>query len=413
MKVLLISQHFYPENFKCNDVAFELVRRGYEVTVLAGIPNYPFGKFFDGYGLLKRRVERVEGVKVIRAAVVPRGDGGAIRLALNYFSFAFTASIRALFLALKHKYDLILVHETSPVTVGIPAVLVKKLWGIPLYFWVLDLWPESLSAAGGVTNKHVLSFFTGITKWIYRNSTKILMSSQGFERSILEKGNFKDKLVYFPNWADNALQQKDDYNLPPLPEGFKVMFAGNMGEAQDFYHLMETANILKGDKNIHLLLVGDGRKRIWVEQYIKEHNLQDTVHWLGCHPLEAMPSFFEQADVMLVTLKDNLIFNLTAPAKIQAYMSAGKPIVAMLNGEGARIVEAAECGFSTNAGNSDGLAKLIRALYNMNKEELHRLGRNGCRFGRQHFDFSSRIDHLCELMNENMKVITRYNKTYG
>lgn len=398
MKVLLISQHFYPENFKCNDVAVELVRRGYEVTVLAGIPNYPSGKFFDGYGLLKRRVERVEGVKVIRAAVVPRGDGGAIRLALNYFSFAFTASIRALFLALKHKYDLILVHETSPVTVGIPAVLVKKLWGIPLYFWVLDLWPESLSAAGGVTNKHVLSFFAGITKWIYRNSTKILMSSQGFERSILEKGNFKDKLVYFPNWADNALQRKDDYNLPPLPEGFKVMFAGNMGEAQDFYHLMETANILKGDENIHLLLVGDGRKRIWVEQYIKEHNLQDTVHWLGRHPLEAMPSFFEQADVMLVTLKDNLIFNLTAPAKIQAYMSAGKPIVAMLNGEGARIVEAAECGFSTNAGNSDGLAKLIRALYNMNKEELHRLGRNGSRFGRQHFDFSSRIDHLCELM---------------
>lgn len=413
MKVLLISQHFYPENFKCNDVAFELVRRGYEVTVLAGIPNYPFGKFFDGYGLLKRRVERVEGVKVIRAAVVPRGDGGAMRLALNYFSFAFTASIRALFLALKNKYDLILVHETSPVTVGIPAVLVKKLWGIPLYFWVLDLWPESLSAAGGVTNKHVLSFFTGITKWIYRNSTKILMSSQGFERSILEKGNFKGKLVYFPNWADNALQQKDDYNLPPLPEGFKIMFAGNMGEAQDFYHLMETANILKEDKNIHLLLVGDGRKRIWVEQYIKEHNLQDTVHWLGRHPLEAMPSFFEQADVMLVSLKDNLIFNLTAPAKIQAYMSAGKPIVAMLNGEGARIVEAAKCGFSTNAGNSYGLAKLIRALYNMNKEELHRLGRNGSRFERQHFDFGSRIDHLCELMNENMKVITRYNKTYG
>lgn len=400
MKVLLISQHFYPENFKCNDVAFELVRRGYEVTVLAGIPNYPLGKFFDGYGLLKRRVERVEGVKVIRAAVVPRGDGGAIRLALNYFSFAFTASLRALFLTLRHKYDLILVHETSPVTVGIPAVLVKKLWGIPLYFWVLDLWPESLTAAGGVTNKHVLSFFTGITKWIYRNSTKILMSSQGFECSILEKGDFKDKLVYFPNWADNALQQKGDYNLPPLPEGFKVMFAGNMGEAQDFYHLMETANILKGDKNIHLLLVGDGRKREWVEQYIKENNLQDTVHWLGRHPLEAMPSFFEQADVMLVSLKDNLIFNLTAPAKIQAYMSAGKPIVAMLNGEGARIVEAAECGFSTNAGNAAGLAKLIRALYKMDKEELHQLGRNGSRFGREHFDFSCIIDHLCELMNE-------------
>lgn len=413
MKILLISQHFYPENFKCNDIAFELVRRGYDVTVLTGIPNYPTGKFFDGYGLFKRRVERVKGVKVVRAAVVPRGDGGTVRLALNYFSFAFTASLRGLYLSWRNKYDLILVHETSPVTVGIPAVLVKKLWGIPMYFWVLDLWPESLSAAGGVTNKYVLSFFTVITKWIYRNSTQILMSSRGFERSILEKGDFADKLVYFPNWADTVLLQKNEYPLPLLPEGFRVMFAGNMGEAQDFDHLMETAHLLKENRNIHFLLVGDGRKRVWVERYIQDHNLQETVHWLGRYPLEAMPSFFEQADVMLVTLKNNIIFNLTAPAKIQAYMSAGKPIIAMLNGEGARIVEEAECGFSTTAGNAVGLAKLIRTLHKMGEEDLLKLGRNGCRFCEVHFDFNKRVDHLCEMMNENLRVITGYNKTYG
>lgn len=413
MKILLISQHFYPENFKCNDVAFELVRRGYEVTVLAGIPNYPLGKFFNGYGLFKKRVEMVKGVKVIRVSVVPRGDGGTIRLALNYFTFALTASVRVLFMSLRHKYDMILVHETSPITVGIPAVLVKKLWGTPLYFWVLDLWPESLSAAGGINNKYVLGFFTGITKWIYRNSTKILISSKGFECSILEKGDFANKLVYFPNWADIVLHQKIEYNLPPLPEGFRVMFAGNMGEAQDFDHLMETAYLLKEFKSIHFLLVGDGRKRAWVEKYIKDFRLQETVHWLGHHPLKAMPSFFEQADVMLVSLKDNLIFNLTAPAKIQAYMSAGKPIVAMLNGEGARIIEEAKCGLSTNAENNVGLANLIRTLYNMDKKELFQLGRNGFLFGKKHFDFKGRMDHLCELMNGNIRIITRYNKTYG
>ena len=254
MKILLISQHFYPEDFKCNDVAFELVRRGHEVTVLAGIPNYPLGKFFDGYGLFTKRVEMLNGVKVIRSAVVPRGKGGAIRLALNYFSFAFSASVRALFISVRHKYDIILVHETSPVTVGIPAVLVKKLVGIPLYFWVLDLWPESLSAAGGINNKYILGFFNGITKWIYRNSTRILISSKGFEQSILEKGDFTNKLVYFPNWADKVLLNKNEYPLTLLPEGFRVMFAGNMGEAQDFDHLMETACLLREEKDIHFLL---------------------------------------------------------------------------------------------------------------------------------------------------------------
>lgn len=407
MKILLISQHFYPENFKCNDVAFELVRRGHEVTVLAGIPNYPLGKFFDGYGLFTKRVEILNGVKVIRSTVVPRGKGGAIRLALNYFSFAFSASVRALFMSVRHKYDIILVHETSPVTVGIPAVLVKKIVGIPLYFWVLDLWPESLSAAGGINNKYILGFFSGITKWIYRNSTRILISSKGFEQSILEKGNFANKLVYFPNWADKALLNKTEYPLPLLPEGFRAMFAGNMGEAQDFDHLMETACLLKEEKDIHFLLVGDGRKRLWVEQFIKDNKLQETVHWLGRHPLEAMPSFFEKADVMLVSLKDNLIFNLTVPAKVQAYMSAAKPIVSMMNGEGGRIIEEAQCGFSTNAGNAMELAKLIRDAYGMEKNALRRLGENGCQFCRQHFDFTRRMNHLCEMMGENITVTTR------
>lgn len=403
MRILLISQHFYPENFKCNDVAFELVRRGHQVVALAGIPNYPLGKFFDGYGLFRKRVEMVEGVKVIHSAVVPRGKGGAIRLALNYFSFAFSASVHVLCMAVHHKYDMVLVHETSPVTVGIPAVLMKKLCGIPMYFWVLDLWPESLSAAGGITNRYILGFFTGITKWIYRNSTRILMSSRGFEQSILEKGDFADRLVYFPNWADRDLLQKKTYSLPPLPTGFRLMFAGNMGEAQDFEHLMEAACLLKGEKNIHFLLVGDGRKRVWVEQYISDNGLQDTVHWLGRHPLEAMPSFFEQADVMLLSLKDSLIFNLTAPAKIQAYMSAGKPILAMMNGEGSRIVSEAQCGFSTNAGNSVALAGLIRKMYAMEKDELCLLGRNGRQFGERYFDFKKSVDHLCGMMDENIK----------
>ena len=405
MKILLVSPHFYPEDFKCNDVAFELAKRGYEVTVLSDIPNYPLGKFFDGYGVSKKRKEVVQGVTIHRVLVIPRGNGRAIRLALNYLSFAFFASVKAFFMALFHKYDAILVHETSPITVGIPALVVKKMQQIPLYFWVLDLWPESLSAAGGISNKRVLNFFANIAKWIYRNSQRILISSRGFEESIKEKGDFADKLVYFPNWADKALLEKKEYVLPDMPQkGLKVMFAGNMGEAQDFDHIMETASLLKEEKHIHFVFVGDGRKRPWIEQVIEEKGLQETVHWVGRHPLEAMPSFFEAADIMLVTLKDEPIFNLTAPAKIQAYMSAGKPIVAMMNGEGARIIEDAQCGYSAQAANAEKLAEIILKMDALGEKARNQMGENGKIYCKQHFDWEKCMNHLCEILEERQMI---------
>ncbi len=400
MRVLLISQYFYPEQFKCNDVANELVKRGHEVTVLTGIPNYPRGRFFNGYGVFRRRHERMDGYDVYRALLIPRGNGGAVRLVLNYFSYAFFATFWAVWLVLTRKYDAILVHETSPITVGIPAVIAKKLKGIPMYFWVLDLWPESLTAAGGITNKYVLGFFTKMTQWIYRNSEKILISSKGFEESIIEKGDFRDKLVYFPNWADRALEGNSDYELPAMPSGFKVMFAGNIGEAQDFDHIMEAALLLRERTDIHFVLVGDGRKKPWVENYVRENSLQGTVHCLGRHPLESMPLFFEQADAMLVTLKDEPIFNLTAPAKIQAYMSAGKPIVAMMNGEGPRLVAEAEAGVSVAAGDSAGLASAILQLVSMPHSDLVRWGLNGKAYCDRNFNLDKCIDHLVDVIGK-------------
>lgn len=402
-KILIISPHFCPENFKCNDVAFELARRGYDVTALSDIPNYPGGKFFDGYGLFKRRRETVNGVKIIRTAVIPRGDGSGKMLALNYMSFAFTACIRAFFMGLFHRYDTILVHETSPITVGLPAVIIKKLQKkTKLLFWVLDLWPESLQVAGGINNKKILGFFEGIAKLCYRNSDKILMSSKGFAQSICEKGNFADKLVYFPNWAEDALTYATDYKMPELPEGFKVMFAGNIGEAQDFDHTLEAAKILhdEGRDDIHFVLVGDGRKREWVEAYVKENNLGDTVHWVGRHPLESMGKFFASADVLYFALKDSLIFNLTCPAKVQAYMSAGKPILAMLNGEGANVVRDASCGFSVSAGDSKALAETIKMMSGLPKEELAKMGQSGKEYCAEHFSFKGNMDKLKQLIND-------------
>lgn len=404
MKILICTNHFYPETFRCNDVAFELVKKGHDVTVLTAIPDYPKGKFFDGYGVFKRRIESVNGVKVIRGFIVARGSGGSIRVVLNYFSYFVSSCLIAIYLGLFKRYDKILVHETSPVMIGVPAIIVKKLKKIPMFFWVLDLWPESLQAAGGINNPIILKVFRRLTTWIYKNSDKILISSKGFEESIMEKGNFADKIVYFPNWADRALGQIENRELKidnfEWPNGFIAMFAGNIGEAQDFDHIMEAARLLKDEKNIHIVLVGDGRKRPWVEQFRDEHDLQETVHWLGRHPIEAMPYFFEKADVMLMTLKDVSIFNLTAPAKLQAYQSAGKPIVAMMNGEGARLVSEAQCGRSVAAGDSEALAKTLLEMSKMNKSTLVEMGKNGKEYQLKHFEMDRAINHL-ELILKN------------
>lgn len=394
MRILLVSPHFHPENFKCNDVAFELSRRGHEVTVLSDIPNYPGGHFFRGYGLFRRRRERVAGVDIVRVAVVPRGDAGPLRLALNYASFVLTGTAWAVWLALTRRFDAVLVHETSPVTVGIPALLVKKWQRIPLYFWVLDLWPESLTAAGGVRNRYVLSLFARLARTLYRHSRRILISSRGFEESICAKGPFVERIEYFPNWPDKAFSSHADYSLPPMPEGFIVMFAGNIGEAQDFESLMAAALRLKDERGIHFVLVGDGRKKPWVDRFVQENGLQATVHCLGRHPLESMPKFFASADAMIVSLKDEMIFRLTAPAKLQAYMSAGKPILGMISGEGNRLIAEARCGMAVDAGQAEAFAGIVRRMAAMTEKEREELGRNGLDYGREHFDFCRSMDKL-------------------
>lgn len=384
MNILLITNHFHPEEFRCNDLAFELVQRGHTVSVLTAIPDYPKGKFHKGYGIFRKRVEWVNGVKVYRSFIIPRGDGGALRLMLNYGSSLLAQCWDAFWLGLFGRYDYVLVHETSPVMVGIPGVIVSKMKRIPMDFWVLDLWPESLQDAGGINNSKVLGLFSKLTTWIYKHSCKILISSRGFRESICEKGDFESKLVYFPNWADMALEDtkgiagqacnEGNVDGVELPEGFKVMFAGNIGEAQDMDNLMLTALELKEEKDIHFCIVGDGRKRPWVEDFVKEHGLEDTIHLLGRHPIETMPAFFAAADVLLVTLKDSKIFNRTAPAKIQAYMNAGKPIAAMMNGEGPAIIEESGCGRSVPAGDYFGFANLIKTMKYTDKQALMQMG---------------------------------------
>lgn len=399
MKILFVCQYFYPEVFRGNDIALHWAEDGHEVHVVTGIPNYPDGVFHQGYGWFKKRHEVVNGVKVTHLPIIPRGNN-KIMLMLNYFSYLIVGWVYMLFHALFHKYDRVFVQQLSPVMMSAPGVLYKRIRKTPLYTWVLDLWPESLTAAGGINNKYVLAFFKHYVKSEYKHSDKILISSRSFEKSILEYGDYKDKIVYYPQWSDASPNDNVNKNdtLPELPEGFKLMFAGAVGEAHGFECTMEAARLTKEQKEIKWVIVGDGRKLEWVREYVKEHGLEETVYTLGRFPAEAMPWFFGQADVMIVTLSDDPLFKLYAPAKISSYMAAGKPIVAVLNGEGAEMIRDAGCGWTLAAGDAEGFAKLAIDLSRKDASELAAKGANAAKYYDEHFVKEKCLKKLDDLM---------------
>ena len=407
MKICIFTNHFYPEDFKVNDIAFELAKSGYDVTVLTAIPDYPKGKFYEGYSLFKRRREVVNGVNVIRLPLIPRGKGGAIRLMLNYLSYYFCLSIFTFFHSFKHKYDRIFVHLTSPFFIGVCAKKMSKRQKIPLFFWVLDLWPESLISAGGISNPLIIKTQIKMVQKVYDQCSKILISSKGFEKSICEKGDYKDKLVYFPNWAEevksNVPEDFDIKSITPFNEDgiFIILFAGNIGEAQNLDTVIETAKILKDEKKIKFVFIGDGRRREHLQQIVKEYELEETVFFPGRFPIETMPVFMNAASVLLFSLKDELCFNLTVPAKVQFYMSQGKPILAMINGDGAELVKEADCGIAVAAGDFKGLAEAVKKMATMDERNLCTFGKNGKRFYEENFRKALRIEQLENLLYEN------------
>ena len=384
MRLLIITNHFYPESFRINDIAFDRVLRGDEVTVLTGIPDYPEGHYHKGYSLFKRRVEWVNGVKVVHVPLIPRGNGNKIRMMLNYASSVFFFFFYGWYQALAHKYDAVFVHDTSPAFISLPAITVSKVQKIPLYHWILDMWPESLTA-GGIQGGKIYTYILKMMKRIYKRDTEILITSRGFKSLLMERGVPEEKITYLPNWNDDAISAVDESVLPPLPDGFIIMFAGNLGFAQNMEKLLAAANEMKNEKDIHWVFVGDGRKKPWMDEYVKENHLEETVHLLGRYPIETMGAFFKKADVMLVALNDVLVFNMTLPAKVQAYMAAGKPILASLCGEGAEIIRDANCGWSVPSNDYKALAAMASKIAKMNKKELADLGQNARSYYEQNF----------------------------
>lgn len=399
MRILLVTQYFYPEVFKSNDLAFELVKRGHEVDALVGIPNYPEGKYFKGYGLFKKRHEVVNGVNVYRVFQTPRGKGGW-RLPVNYFSFVISGCLRVLFqFAWKKKYDCIIGHEPSPIFQAYPALLLRKLCRIPFYYWIMDLWPDSMKSGGGVKNEKLLNFVDKLVKGIYRQTDKILITSERFREPIAAKGDFAGKIIYFPNWSDDILQMDDSYEIPKLPKGFKIMIAGNLGKSQNLEAVTEVMVGLKDEPDVKWVFVGGGSRKEWLENFIKEHGLEDKAVCLGQYPFKAMPAFYKQADAMLVTLRAGFPhLEAVVPARLQSYMSAGRPVLAMIGCGGADIINESQCGYAVPAGDSAAMIKVIKDKVLVNKETFEQMGANGREFYLKNFRLSDCINNLGKII---------------
>jgi colanic acid biosynthesis glycosyl transferase WcaI len=398
MKLLIVTQYFWPESFRINDIAVSLVERGHEVTVLTATPNYPEGKFFKGYNWLQKSKENYKGVNILRVPVIARGKKSKIKLLLNYLSYAFSASLCGPFIC-PSKIDLVLVLQLSPVTIGIPGIVMKKLKKAPLFFWVQDLWPESLTAVGVIKPSSViLKPIIKLVEYLYSKSDRILIQSKAFEAPIRKYRDDIETFYYLPNCAEKIFKpiqaDKSNQEFKQIPKGFCIMFAGNIGEAQDFETILKAAKILETYKDINWVILGDGRAKFWIEEKIQDMGLQKVFHLLGKHPIEKMPIYFSYADVMLVTLKKDPIFSYTIPAKIQSYLACSKPIIAGLDGEGASVVRESGAGVSCEPENPKELAEKVLEIYHMSEVERENMGKAGQQFFKNNFESDMLVTRL-------------------
>ncbi len=398
MRILVVTQYFWPETFRINDLVSALAGRGHEIVVLTGKPNYPDGRIFDEFSASPERFREYRGAEIVRVPLIPRGSGGPIRLTLNYLSFSLVSSILGPWRLRGREFDAIFVYEPSPVTVGLPAVALSWLKGSPIAFWVLDLWPETLAALGVIRSKAALRCVGAMVSFIYNRCGIVLVQSRQFIPSILNyltRPGCTDSVAYFPSWADPV--PPDDgataAELPWRPDLFTVLFTGNVGEAQDFPSILDAAERMEQEGKIRWVIVGDGRAMNWVRSEVARRGLK-TVVLAGRHPVERMPSFYRHAQALLVTLRPDGVFRLTIPAKVQSYLKAGLPIIGMLDGEGARVIEEAGAGLTCPAGDAEALAAAVRRIVSMDPESRAAMGRLGEAYSNREFDRDTLVSRL-------------------
>ena len=399
-RILIISQHFWPENFRISDIATGFVENDIEVDVICGIPNYPNGIVPEGYGWFKNKKQNFNGATVYRTWEIVRKGNSNIRIFLNYISYPFFAAFKVLGF-LGKKYDAVFCYETSPVYMIFPAIVYSKLKKVPLTTYVLDLWPENLYSVLKIQNKFLRTLVKSTSHWHYRCCDKLIAMSPSLNETLVKiTGKSKEKVATIPQYCEKFYEQ--DIHNRELEEKykdvFKIVYAGNISPAQNVEVAVDAAVLLKKDgiNDIKFIIVGDGMSKKDIENYVKEKNVSEYFDFLGSKPVTDMPVYHTLADALFAPLAKSDDLGLTIPAKVTSYMAGGKPVLTCIDGEGSFVIEKAGAGLTAPSGDSQALYANIVKLYTMSREERYRMGANARRY---HFEHHSRDKVLGQLID--------------
>lgn len=397
MNILVVCQHYWPEPFPIEDYCEELVRRGHSVSVITGVPNYPMGEIYKEYRNKRNRDQIHNGVKIHRTLTVPRKHNVLFRM-LNYYSFAISSSIYAL--KLKEDYDVVLTVQSSPVMMTTAALKYAKKHGKKAVIYCMDLWPASLKAGGISENSIIYKYFNRVSRKLYCQADKIMVTSKLFKKYFSENFGINDsKLIYMPQYADTFFEEmKSNKIFDKNKDSFNIVFAGNMGTAQSLPTILEAARILKSENiNVTWHMVGNGSEYESSKKKAQEYML-DNVIFYGRKPKTDMPKYYSMADAMLVTLFKDELISYTLPAKVQSYMASGKPIIAAADGETPDIISQSECGLCAHSEDAKGLADCVKKFINENKYEEY--SDNSRKFYFKHFSKERFMNQLEKILKD-------------
>lgn len=396
-RILIFTNHFYPEYFKINDVVDWFSTENITTSVVTSNPNYPKGKIFKGFSIFGSKKFHKKAT-IYRLPVIPRGNGNILFLSFNYLSYFFSLSLFTFWLIITHrKYDTLLIHHTSPPLLFVPALIYKSIKGAKVILWDLDMWPQTLRSLGIVKSKRLINFLEGLFKWFYTRFDHILLGSESFKEFAKKRVNLS-KTLYFPNWADLVFESET-----PIKRTFDptkkviISYAGNIGHAQDFESLVKAVELSK-NRNLEIRLIGDGRAKKSLKSLISFTGLNDQIKFFKSVDSKTLLGFFEDSDFLYLSLNNSPLFYKTVPAKFQTYLASGVPIISLISGETNSLIKQNNLGFSSNAGDANALSKVFDNLSKIQDSHYQKMKSNCKDLYQARFSSYSRKQELINLL---------------